>query len=121
MEEKKEVIDDSKPLIDIDTFDKAEIRVGEVINSEKVEKSDKLLKNTVKIGDEIRTIVSGIAKHYSPDQIIGKKVLVVTNLKPIKLRGIESNGMILCAVTENDEVLKLATIDGDIPSGSEVC
>ena len=122
MEEKKVgIVDDSKPLIDIETFDKAEIRVGEVINSERVEKSDKLLKNTVKIGDEIRTIVSGIAKHYNPEQIIGKKVLVVTNLKPIKLRGIESNGMILCAVTENDEVLKLATIDGDIPSGSEVC
>lgn len=110
-----------KELIDIDTFDKAEIRVGEVLASEKVEKSDKLLKNTVKIGDEVRTIVSGIAKHYNPDQMVGKKVLVVTNLKPIKLRGIESNGMILCAVTEGDEVLKIATVDGEIPSGSEVC
>lgn len=110
-----------KELIDIDAFDKAEIRVGEIIASEKVEKSDKLLKNTVKIGDEVRTIVSGIARHYSPENIVGKKVLVVVNLKPIKLRGIESAGMILCAVTENDEVLKLASVDGEIPSGSEVC
>lgn len=119
--EKEEVKMTHKELIDIDTFDKAEIRVGEIIASEKVEKSDKLLKNTVKIGDEVRTIVSGIARHYSPENIVGKKVLVVVNLKPIKLRGIESAGMILCAVTENDEVLKLTSIDGEIPSGSEVC
>lgn len=119
--QKEEVKMTHKELIDIDTFDKAEIRVGEVLASEKVEKSDKLLKNTVKIGDETRTIVSGIARHYTPEQMVGKKVLVVTNLKPIKLRGIESSGMILCAVTEGDEVLKLATVDGDIASGSEVC
>lgn len=119
--EEKKVEIKHKELIDIDMFDKAEIRVGEVLESVKVEKSDKLLKNTVKIGDEVRTIVSGIAKHYTPEQMVGKKVLVVVNLKPIKLRGIESSGMILCAVTEGDEVLKLATVEGDIPSGSEVC
>ncbi len=111
----------NKELIDIEQFDKVEIKVGEVLASERVPKSDKLLKNTVKIGEEVRTIVSGIAKHYSPEEMVGKKVLVVTNLKPIKLRGIESCGMILCAVTEGDEVLKLTTVDGDIPSGSEVC
>ena len=111
----------SKELITIDEFDKVELKIGEIIASEKVEKSDKLLKNTVKIGEEVRTIVSGIAKHYSPEEIVGKKVIVVTNLKPIKLRGIESSGMILCAVTEGDELLKLTSVDGDIPSGSEVC
>lgn len=109
----------AKELIDIELFDKVEIKVGEIVASEKVEKSDKLLKNTIKIGNEVRTIVSGIAKHYSPQDIIGKKVLVVTNLKPIKLRGIESQGMVLCAV-DNDN-LKFTTIDGDIASGSEVC
>ena len=119
VEEKQEV--KGKDLITIDEFDKIELKIGEVVASEKVEKSDKLLKNTVKIGEEVRTIVSGIAKHYSPEEIVGKKVIVVTNLKPIKLRGIESCGMILCAVTEGDEILKLTTIDGDIPSGSEVC
>ena len=114
-----ETTSNAKELIDIELFDKVEIKVGEIVASEKVEKSDKLLKNTIKIGDEVRTIVSGIAKHYSPQDIIGKKVLVVTNLKPIKLRGIESQGMVLCAVDNNN--LKFTTIDGDIASGSEVC
>lgn len=106
-------------LITIDDFDKVKIVVGEVLASEKVEKSDKLLKNTVKIGDEVRTIVSGIAKYYTPEEMVGKKVLVVVNLKPIKLRGIESRGMILCA--ESGDQLKLATVEGDIPSGGVIC
>ena len=107
-------------LIDIEQFDKVKIKVGEILNSEKIEKSDKLLKNTVKIGNEVRTIVSGIAKHYSPEEMIGKKVLVVTNLKPIKLRGVESFGMLLCA--ENGEDLCLATIENsEFPSGSNIC
>lgn len=116
---KKEEKVEETNLISIDDFDKVEIKVGEVIASEKVEKADKLLKNTIKIGDEIRTIVSGIAKYYSPEEMVGKKVLVVTNLKPIKLRGIESTGMVLCA--EKDGVLKLASVDGDMPSGSVIC
>ena len=107
-------------LISIDDFDKVKIKVGEILKSEKIEKSDKLLKNTVKIGDEVRTIVSGIAKHYSPEEMVGKKVLVVTNLKPIKLRGVESFGMLLCA--ENGEDLCLATIENkEFPSGSNIC
>ena len=106
-------------LIDIDYFQKVELKVGEILNSERIEKSDKLLKNTVKIGDEVRTIVSGIAKYYTPEQMIGKKVLVVANLKPIKLRGVESCGMLLCA--ENGEDLCLASIEKDMPSGSEIC
>ena len=106
-------------LIDIDYFSKVDIKVGEILNSEKIEKSDKLLKNTVKIGDEVRTIVSGIAKYYTPEQMIGKKVLVVMNLKPIKLKGVESCGMLLCA--ENGEDLCLASVEKDMPSGSEIC
>ena len=107
-------------LIDIEQFDKVKIKVGEILNSERIEKSDKLLKNTVKIGNEVRTIVSGIAKHYTPEEMVGKKVLVVTNLKPIKLRGVESFGMLLCA--ENGEDLCLATIEKDeFPSGSDIC
>lgn len=105
-------------LIDITDFEKVKIKVGEILNSERIEKSDKLLKNTIKIGDEVRTIVSGIAKYYTPEEMIGKKVLVVTNLKPIKLRGVESQGMVLCA--ENGEDLCLTAIEKDLPSGSEV-
>jgi len=95
-EEKMEETE-SKELITIDDFAKIELKIGTIIESEKVENADKLLKSKVKIGDEVRTIVSGIAKFYNPADIIGKQVVVVTNLKPAKLRGIESQGMILCA------------------------
>lgn len=114
VEEKQE-----QSFITIDDFDKVKIKVGEILECEKVEKSDKLLKSQVKIGDEVRIIVSGIAKYYSPEQMVGKKVLVVTNLAPRKLRGIESSGMILCA--DNGEDLCLATVEKDISSGSEIC
>ena len=119
MENEKQVVEQKEEYIDIEYFDKVKIKVGEIINSEKIEKADKLLKNTIKIGDEVRTIVSGIAKYYTPEQLIGKKVLVVTNLKPIKLRGVESFGMVLCGV--NGEDLCLTSIEKDLPSGSEIC
>ena len=99
--------------ISSDDFEKIELKVGTVINSEKVEKSDKLLKNTIKIGNEVRTIVSGIAEYYLPEQIIGKQVVVVTNLAPRKIRGIESNGMVLCAF--NDETKQLCVISPEKP------
>lgn len=107
--------------ITIDDFDKIQLVVGKIINSEKVENADKLLKNTVQIGDEQRTIVSGIAKYYAPSQIIGKSVVVVKNLKPIKLKGIESFGMLLCAVDKTNDTLSLITTDKEIKDGSEVC
>ena len=119
--EKEEKKIEHKPNVVFDDFEKLEIRVGLVLNSEKVEKADKLLKNTIKIGNEVRTIVSGIAKHYTPQDLIGKKVLVVCNLEPRTIRGIESCGMVLCAVTEDDKVLKVASVDGDIVDGCEVC
>ena len=119
--ENGETVEEQKKdeFITIDDFDKVKIKVGEILACERVEKADKLLKSQVKIGDEVRTIVSGIAKYYSPEEMVGKRVLVVTNLAPRKLRGIESSGMILCA--ENGEDLCLATIEKDLPSGSEIC
>lgn len=119
--ENGETVEEQKKdeFITIDDFDKVKIKVGEILACERVEKADKLLKSQVKIGDEVRTIVSGIAKYYSPEDMVGKRVLVVTNLAPRKLRGIESSGMILCA--ENGEDLCLATIEKDLPSGSEIC
>ncbi len=92
-----------KPEITIEDFDKLDLRVGKVIDCKKLEKSDKLLVLQVKIENEVRQIVSGIAKFYNPNDIIDKHVVVVANLKPVKLRGVESNGMILCAV-ENESL-----------------
>lgn len=107
-------------LIDITDFKKVVLRVGEIVAAEKVEKADKLLKFAVKIGDEVRTIVSGIAKFYTPEEMLGKQVVVVSNLKPAKLRGIESQGMLLCAVTADGGVV-LVSPEKRVPDGSEVC
>jgi len=106
--------------ITIEDLDKVKLLTGKIINSEKVEGADKLLKNTVEVGNEIRTIVSGIAKYYKPEDIIGKTVIVVSNLPPRKLRGIESNGMLLCAVDEEKDIVSLLTVDTPITSGKEV-
>ncbi len=108
-----------EPYISIDDFAKTQLRVGEVLQCEKVEGSDKLLKSQIKIGEEIRQIVSGIAKHYTPEQMIGKKVIVVTNLKPVKLRGVLSEGMVLAASDEAGNLV-LAAVDHDIESGAVV-
>lgn len=105
--------------ISIDDFDKVKLKVGEVIECEKVAKSDKLLKSKIKIGNEVRQIVSGIAKYYSPEQMIGKKVVVVTNLKPVKLRGVLSEGMILAASDESGN-LALVSTDINIIDGAEI-
>ncbi len=105
-EQKRENTDN---CITIDDFAKVELKVGKILRAEKVEKADKLLKFTVRVGEEERTIVSGIAKYYDPAELIGKNVAVVANLKPAKLRGIESQGMLLCA--EKGDQLELITID----------
>ncbi len=101
--DKKEenVVDMSE--ITIDDFAKIQLRVGKILTAEKVEKADKLLKFSVQIGDEVRTIVSGIAKFYTPEEMVGKNVVVVFNLKPAKLRGIESQGMLLCACGKKED------------------
>lgn len=106
--------------ISIDDFFKVQLKVGEIIASEKVEKSDKLLRNQVKIGDEVRVIFSGISKWYSPEEMVGKKVVVAYNLKPRKMMGEMSYGMLLCADDGADK-LSLLTLDkNDIPSGSDI-
>ncbi|UWG97674.1 methionine--tRNA ligase [Dehalobacter sp. DCM] len=107
-----------KEEISIEEFAKLDLRVVKVLQAEKVEKADKLLKLEVEMGSEIRTIVSGIALHYSPEELIGKKVILVANLKPAKLRGIVSQGMILAA--SDNGVLEVLSVLKDIPSGAQV-
>ena len=106
----------------IEDFAKIQLRVGKILTAEKVEKADKLLKFTVEVGGEIRTIVSGIAKFYTPEETVGKSVVVVFNLKPAKLRGIESQGMLLCACenTEDGERVVLVAPEKPVSSGSVV-
>ncbi|MDE5548585.1 MAG: methionine--tRNA ligase subunit beta, partial [Clostridia bacterium] len=117
--EKQENKEEAKPLIGIEDFERVNLRVGEVIACERVEKSDKLLHETVKIGDEVRSIVSGIAKYYTPEEMVGKKVIVVANLKPVKLRGVLSEGMLLCA-EDSEGNLSLVSPEKDMTSGGEV-
>ena len=124
-EEKKEEQKASAPegtvsMIDIAQFKTVSLRVGHILTAEKVEKADKLLKFTVDLGTEQRTIVSGIAKYYTPEEMVGKQVVVVANLKPAKLRGIESQGMLLCAVSADGDVV-LVSPEKRVPAGSEVC
>ena len=111
---------EAKPEITIDDFDKVQIQVGEVIKCEPVPKAKKLLVSQIKIGAETRQIVSGIAKYYKPEEMVGKKVAVITNLKPCKLCGVESQGMILAA-GDDEGNLSVVTVDKDIVSGSEIC
>ncbi len=105
-------------FISIDDFAKVELKVGLVLESKRVEGADKLLVSKIKIGDEVRQIVSGIANFYPPEEFVGKKVAVVTNLKPVKLRGVMSEGMILAAGDKKS--LALLTPDGDIPDGTTI-
>lgn len=121
LQEKNKPKSDIEPIKDeitIDDFSKVDLRVVKVLDCEKVKKADKLLKLTIELGEEKRTIVSGIAKHYKPEELIGKKVILVANLKPVKLRGIESHGMILAAMDEDK--LEVPMINKDIISGTTV-
>lgn len=107
-----------KEEIEYGDFDKLDLRIAKILKAEKVEKADKLLKFEVEFGKETRTVVSGIAKYYKPEDLVGKKVILVANLKPVKIRGIESQGMILSASLEDDSDLELITINKDFPSGT---
>lgn len=108
------------PEIGIDEFEKIQLKVGKVIECQKVEKADKLLCSKVDLGEgKLRTIVSGIAKYYSPEEMVGKQVVVVANLKPVKLRGILSEGMLLCA-SDKDGNLSLVSPITTMPVGSEI-
>ena len=113
-----EMVPLSNEEISIEDFVKIDLRVAEVVACTKVEKADKLLQLEVKIGSEMRTIVSGIAKHYEPQELIGKKVIVVANLKPAKLRGIVSQGMILAA--SDEQILEVLHVQSPIVPGSRV-
>ena len=98
-----------KPEIAYDDFEKLDLRVGDVVACEEVPKAKKLLKLTVRIGGEERTIVSGIKKWYQPEQLVGKQVVVVANLKPVTLCGVESRGMILCGSDPDDQTLSVVS------------
>ena len=89
-----------------------------MLSVEKIEGADKLYKLMVELGNEKRQIVSGLAKHYAPDELVGKNVIVIANLKPVKLRGVDSYGMILAA--SDDDTLSICTLDRDVASGSQV-
>src|SRR6266511_2173278 len=106
------------PRIKIDEFGKIELRVAEVVAAEPLPRSKKLLKLTVSLGEEQRTLVAGIAEHYTPAELVGKKVVVVANLEPAKLMGVESNGMVLAASSAGK--LAVLTPDRDLPPGPKV-
>ncbi len=109
-----------KEEITFDDFMKMQFQVGEILECKAVEKSKKLLCSQVKIGSQVKQIVSGIRKHYTPEEMVGKKVMVLVNLKPAKLAGVLSEGMLLCAEDENGE-LALLTPDKNMPPGAEIC
>ena len=115
------VIDlEAKPEITYEDFAKLQFQVGEIISCEAVKKSKKLLCSQVKVGSRIRQIVSGIKAHYTPEEMVGKKVMVVTNLKPATLAGILSEGMILCA-EDAEGNLAVMKPEKDMPAGAEIC
>ena len=105
-------------LLDISEFAKIDLRVAEITAAEKVEGADKLLKLQVNLGTESRQIVAGIAKHYAPEELVGRRIIVVANLKPAKLRGIESSGMLLAA--SDDQTVSILTPLRDVAVGSRV-
>ncbi|HCD09576.1 MAG TPA: methionine--tRNA ligase subunit beta, partial [Thermoanaerobacter sp.] len=104
--------------ITIEEFAKIQLRVAEILEAERVEGSDKLIKMKLKVGEETRQIVGGIARYYTPEELIGKKIIIVYNLEPKKLKGIESQGMLLAASTEGK--MSLLTVDRDIESGAKI-
>ena len=105
-------------LIDISEFGKVELAIALVLTAERVEGADRLLRLEIEVGDEKRPLVAGIAQHYKPEQLVGRRIVIVKNLKPAKIRGIESRGMLLAA--KKDGKVVLLTTDGEIPSGAEV-
>lgn len=110
----------SKPEISFDDFEKLELKVGTILSAEKVENADKLLKFVVDFGLEKRTIISGVATHYTPDQLLGKQIVACLNLKPRKIRGIESQGMILYAYNQDETEFCFITPSSKVTSGVEV-
>ncbi len=128
VEDEQKASEADEPVVDIepkaeitfDEFEKMQFQVGEIIECKAVEKSKKLLCSQVKIGSQVKQIVSGIRKYYQPEEMVGKKVMVLVNLKPAKLSGVLSEGMLLCAEDENGE-LSLMTPEKPMPAGAEIC
>ncbi|MGH9507567.1 MAG: methionine--tRNA ligase subunit beta, partial [Terriglobales bacterium] len=111
---------DNLARIGIEDFAKVDMRVGEVRTAEKVPGADRLLKLTVDIGTEVRQIVAGIAAVYRPDELVGRKVIIVANLQPRKLRGLESNGMVVAAAAGEHGAPVLVTVPADTPNGARL-
>jgi len=120
-QEDEEVIDiEAKPGIAFEDFEKMQFQVGEIIACEEVKKSKKLLCSQVKVGSQVKQIVSGIKQHYTAEEMVGKKVMVLVNLKPAKLAGVLSEGMLLCA-EDAEGNLALMTPEKNMPAGAEIC
>ena len=117
---KEEKVVSHKPYIEFEDFEKLELKVGKIVEAEKVENADKLLKFLVDFGTEKRTIVSGVAKHYTPEQMLGKQIVAVLNLKPRKIKGIESQGMILYSYANDDKEFCFITPEKEISNGADV-
>jgi methionyl-tRNA synthetase len=115
-QEKTDAVPAETPRISIQDFAKVQMRVGQVLDAQKIEGSRKLLKLRVDIGDEVRQIVAGISEAYAPEDLLNRKVVIVVNLKPVKLMGVESNGMIVAASDGGKPVL--ATFTEDVSNGS---
>ena len=107
-------------MIKLEDFQKLDLRVAEIKSVEEIEGAARLYKIKIDLGTEEKQIVSGIKTHYTPEQLIGKKVVVIANLEPAKLRGVESQGMLLAASTENKEQVVVLTVDKDVPNGSKI-
>ena len=119
-EEKEEVIDvEAKPEITYDVFDQCQFRVGRILECKEVPKSKKLLCSQVQIGSEVKQILSGIKQHYSAEEMVGKKVMVLVNLQPRQIAGMTSEGMLLCA-EDAEGKLALLTPERDMPAGAEI-
>ena len=121
MEKQKPEIKVENPenMITFEDFKKVDLRTAEIVQAEKVDGADRLLKIQVKMGADTRQIVAGIAEYYKPDDLIGKKVILVANLKPVEIRGVESQGMLLAASDESSLTL-VGLDDNDLPSGLNV-
>ena len=111
---------EAKEAVSYDDFAKLQFQVGEILSCEAVPKADKLLCSQVKIGSQVRQIVSGIRSTYSPEEMVGKKVMVLVNLQPRKIRGLVSEGMLLCA-EDADGKLSLVAPEKEMPAGAEIC
>ncbi|MFH0834808.1 MAG: methionine--tRNA ligase subunit beta [Candidatus Micrarchaeota archaeon] len=107
-------------MITYDDFMKVELRVATILSAERVEDASKLLKLRIKMGEEERTLAAGIAQQYAPEELVGRQLIVVANLEPKKLRGIESQGMLLAACTDDESQIVFVTPEKQIPDGSRV-